>query len=103
MNLLAREHGWKRVVIFGANLGKQSPVGMLEQVDEKHPGGGQGLANGLGGPMLLELQEQKVVAKLSFGECGWIATEVLVNKPESTVIREPGSFGVVAKGQVVGR
>ena len=48
MDLLAGEHGGKGVVIFGADLGEERPVGMPEEIDEEHAGGGAGLADGLG-------------------------------------------------------
>src|SRR5258708_3604686 len=103
MDLLAREHGGKAVVIFGADLREQSPVGMLEEIYKKHPGCGQGLTDGLGRPMLLELYEEEILAQLGLRECGWIAAEVLVDQPELAVVGVPGSIGVVAQRQVVGK
>src|SRR6266850_3282919 len=103
MDLLTGEHGGKGVVIFGPDLREECPVAMLEDVDKKHPGCGEGLTDGLWRPMLLELYEEKVVAKLSLGDRGWIAAEVLVDKPELAVVGVPRSIGVVTQGQVVGK
>ena len=103
MDLLAGEHGGQGVVIFGADLGKERPVGMPEEIDEEHAGGGEGLADGLGRPMLLELDEEEVVAQLGLGDGGRIAADVLVDEPELAVVGVPGSIGVVAQRQVVGK
>src|ERR1041385_7605530 len=103
MDLLTGEHGGKGVMIFGADLREESPVAMLEDVDKKHPGCGEGLTDGLGRPMLLELYEEKVVAKLGFGDRGWIATEVLVDEPELAIVGMPRSIGVVTQGQVISK
>ena len=55
-------------MIVGADLGEERPVGVPEQIDEEHACGGDGLADGFGLPMLLEFDEQEVVAQLGFGE-----------------------------------
>ena len=75
---------------------------MPEQVDKEHAGGGAGLADGLGLPMLLELYEQEVVAQLRLGDGGRIAAQVLVNQPDLSVIGVPGAVGVVAQREVIG-
>ena len=62
----------------------------------------QGLADGLGIPVLLELYKQEVVAQLGLGDGGRIATQVLVNQPDLSVIGVPGAIGVVAQGEMIG-
>ena len=103
MNLLAGEHGGKSVVIFGSDLGKESPVGMPEEIDEKHAGGSAGLTDGFGCPMLPEFYEEEVVAQLSLGDRGRIAAGVLVDEPELAVVGVPGTIGVIAERQVVSK
>src|ERR1035441_3087478 len=93
MHLLAREDFGQGVVILGADLGEDRPVGAPEQADKEHAGGGAGLANGLGLPMLLKLYEQEVVAQLRLGDGGRIAAQVLVNEPDLSVIGVPGEIG----------
>ena len=103
MNLLAGEYGRKAVVIFSLDLRKDSPIGMPEEFNEEHAGGGPGLADGLGCPMFLELNEEEVVAQLSFGNVGRVAAHVLVDEPQLTVVGVPGAIGVVAQRQVIGK
>src|SRR5262249_55182192 len=92
----------KGVVIFGADMREESPISMLEEADEKHSGGGEGLADGLGCPMLFELHKEEIVTQLSFGERGGGAAKRVVGKPELAIVGMPGSVGVVAQSQVVG-
>src|SRR5215204_4738608 len=73
MDLLACEHGRKRIVIFGADLREESPVGMLKESDEEQAGSGARLADGLGCPMFFELYEEEVVPQLSLGDGGRVA------------------------------
>ena len=103
MDLLAGEHLGQGVVIFSSDLGKDSPVGMSEEVHKKHAGGGESLADGLGLPLFLELYEEEVVAQLRLGDVDRITAQVLVDEPELAVIRVPGSIGVIAQGQVLGK
>src|SRR5215467_8204612 len=103
MDLLPSEHGRKGVVIFGADMREESPISMREEADEKHLGGGEGLADRLGPPALLELYKEEIVTQLSFGERGGVAAKVLVDKPELAIVGMPGSVGVVAQSQVVGK
>ena len=46
MDLLTGEDGGKSVVIAGANLGEESPVAMVEEIDEEEAGCGDGLTDG---------------------------------------------------------
>jgi len=46
---------------------------------------------------------QIVTSDGSLGDRGWIAAEVLVDKPELAVVGVPRSIGVVTQGQVVGK
>ena len=103
MHLLAGEHGRKGVVIFGADLGKDRPVGLTEQLDKKHFGGGDGLADGLGLPVFFEFDEKEVVAQLGFGEGSRITSEVLVDEPELTIVSMAGAIGVVMQSQQVSK
>ena len=102
VDLLAGEHFGQGVMVLGADLREQAPVGMAEKVDKEHTGGGASLADGLGLPMLLEFYEEEVLAKLRLGEGGRIAAEVLVNQPDLAVVGVPGAVGIVAQGQVIG-
>ena len=102
MNLLAGENGRQSIMIFGADLEEHLPVGAAEEVVEKHPGGGHSLADRFGLPLLLEFDEEEVVAQLSFGQLGWIASEVFVEQAQLTVISVAGAIGVVAQGQGLG-
>ena len=103
MDLLAGEHGGQDVVIFGLDLREQSPVGVSEEINEEHAGGGAGLADGLGSPLFLEFDEQEVLAELGFGDGSRVAAEVLVDEPELAVVGVPGAIGVVAQSQVIGK
>lgn len=102
MNLPAGEHGRKGVVIFGADLSKDAPMRFTQQIDEAHFGGGDGLSDGLGAPMLLEFDEEEVVAQLGFGEVGRVAGEMLVDKPELAIVGVASAIGVVMQGQEIG-
>ena len=103
MDLLAGEHGRKRVVIFSLDLREHSPIGMPIEINEEQACGGAGLTDGLGCPMFFELYEEEVLSQLSLGERGRVAAEVLVDEPQLAVVRVPGSIGVVAQSQVVGK
>jgi hypothetical protein len=102
VDLLPGEHGGKCVMIFSLDLREESPVGMPEEINEEHTGGGTRLADGLGCPMFFELYEKEVVTQLSLGDGGRVAAEVLMDEPELAVVRVPGSIGVVAQSQVLG-
>ena len=102
MHLLAGEHGGKDVVILGADLGEDAPQGALEQLDKEELGAGQRLADGLGLPVLLELDEKQVVAQMRFLEGGRIALEVLVKQAHRAVVRVTGALGVVAQCEQLG-
>ena len=52
MDLLRGEDAGKGVVIACANLGEESPVAMVEEIDEEEAGCGDGLTEGFGLPML---------------------------------------------------
>jgi hypothetical protein len=65
-------------VVFGADLGEEGPAGMAEEIDEEHGGSGQSLADGLGLPVLLEFDEEEIVAELGLGDRGRVAAAVLV-------------------------
>jgi hypothetical protein len=89
-------------VIFSLDLRKDSPVGVSEQFNEEHAGGGPSLADGLGCPMFLELNEEEIVAQLSLSDGGGVAAHVLVDEPQLAVVGVPRAIGVVAQRQMVG-
>ena len=101
LDLLAGEHGGKGVVIFGADLGKDRPVRLPEQINKAHFGGGEGLSNGFGLPLLLEFDEEEVVAQLGLGEGGGITGEMLVQEPELAIIGMAGPIGVIMQSQQI--
>src|SRR5205823_1054368 len=70
---------------------------------KEQAGGGEGLPDGLGLPMLLELDVQEVVAELGFGNCGWITAEILVNQSYLPVVGVPGAIGIVTESEQVGQ
>jgi hypothetical protein len=82
VNLLQGEHGRKGVVILDGDLGKHLSIGLSEEPDAEYAGRRAGLADGFGPPELFELDEQEVIAELSFSDRGRIAGEVLVNEPD---------------------
>jgi hypothetical protein len=84
------------VMILGADLGEDLPVAVAELIEEKHPGGGQGLADGFGVPLFLEFDEEEVVAQLVFGEGGGIGGEMFLEEAQLAVIGVTGAIGVVA-------
>jgi len=102
MNLLASEDRGQCVVVLGADLPKDGPAGVTQQVVKKLTGSGDGLADGFGLPTLFKFDEQEVVAQLGLGELGWVAAEVLVQQAQLTVIGVAGAIGVVAQGQSLG-
>ena len=101
MDLLTGEDGGKGVVIAGANLGEESPVAMVEEIDEEEAGCGDGLTDGFWLSMLLELHEEEILTELSFGERGRIGGEVGVEEPDMTVIGVASAIGVVAQGKEI--
>lgn len=52
--------------------------------------------------MLLELNEEEIIAELGFGETGGIAAKMFVDQPDLAVVRVAGSIGIVAEGQHLG-
>ena len=89
-------------MVLGADLGKETPAGLAQEIDEAHFGGGQGLAEGLGAPMLLEFNEEEIVAQLGLGEGVRIAMAMLVNEPDLAIVGVPGAIGVVMQSQELG-
>jgi hypothetical protein len=102
MDLGPGEHRRKGVMILGADLGEDFPIGVFEQIDEEQAGGRPGLTDGLGLPVLLEFDVKKVVPELGLGEGGGVTTEMLVDQAHLAVISVPGAIGVVAEGKVLG-
>ena len=102
MDLLASEHSGKGVMVFGSDLGKHRPVRLAEQINKIHFGRGQGLADALGFPMLLEFDKEEVVAQLGLGNGGRIAGQMLVDEPELPVVGVASAVGVVAQSQEIG-
>jgi hypothetical protein len=76
-------------------------VGVSEQIDKEHAGDGAGLADRLGLPVFPEFDEQEIIEELSFGDNAGIDVEVLMNETKVTVIRVPGSIGVVPESQEI--
>lgn len=99
VDLLTGEHGGQGVMVFGADLREDQPVGVPQLVDEEHACRSAGLVNGLGLPMLAQLDHEEVVAQLGLGERKRIGAEMLVNQPQLAVIRVSGAIGVVTQGQ----
>lgn len=95
MNLLAGQDGGQSVVILGADLPKDGPVGVPQQVFKELTRSSDGLADGFGLPTLSKFDEQEVVAQSGLGELGGIAGEVLVDETQLTVIGVAGAIGVV--------
>ena len=102
VDLLAGQHGWETVMIFGADLGKDLPLRFAQEIDEAHFGGGQGLADGFGLPMLFEFNKQEVVAQLRLGDDSGVTGEMLVDEPDLAIIGVACSIGVVVQSQQVG-
>ena len=100
-DLLAGEDGRKGVVIPGANSGEEGPIVVVEKIDEEEASGGDGLAEGLGLPVLLKFYEEDIVAQLGFGEGGGITGEVGLEKAHLAVIGVPGAIGVVAEREEI--
>ena len=99
LDLWAGEHGREGVVVLGANLGKERPVGFAQQFDKEHSGRGQCLPDALGFPVFLQFDEQEIFAQLGFGDRGGITTEMLVNEPQLAVVGVPRSIGVITQSQ----
>ena len=59
----ARENGGEGVVIDGADLGEEGPIGMAEQSDEEHASGSAGLTDGLGLPELQRRDDDSAVSQ----------------------------------------
>lgn len=72
---------------------------MTEEVDEELAGVGKGLADGLERPVLLEFDEEKVVAKSGLGDAYRIEAKVLVEESQLAVVGVTGAVGVVTKGE----
>jgi hypothetical protein len=102
VDLRAGENRRERVVILGANLGEDRPLGVAQEIDKEHASRGPGLADGFGLPVFLEFDEKEVVAQLGLGEEGRITGAMLVDQAHLAVIGVPGSIGVVAQGQQLG-
>ncbi len=68
MHLLAGQHGGQDVVVLGADLAEDRPVGVAEEVDEELARGGERLADGVRLPVLRQFDEEEVVAQLGLGE-----------------------------------
>ncbi len=101
VHLLPGQDGGKGIVIFGADLRKDGPGRLAEQLDKEHFGGGQSLADGLGLPMLLEFDEQEVVAQLGLGNARGITGAMLVQESKLTIVSMAGPIGVVMERQEV--
>jgi hypothetical protein len=84
------------------DVGMKAQLLIPEEVDEELAGGGESLADGLGLPVLLEFDEEEVVAELGFGEEGGVEVEVLVDEAELAVVGVACAAGVVAEGQGFG-
>ena len=97
MNLLASEHGRKGVVIFSADLSKDAPVRFSQEIDEAHFGGGEGLSDGLGLPMLLEFNKEEVFAQLGLRNDGGVTGEMFVDEPQLAIVGMAGPIGVVVQ------
>lgn len=69
---------------------------MTEEVDEELVTGGLGHADGLGLPLLLELDEKEVVTELGLGQQRRVRSKVLMDETQLTVVRVTRSIGVVA-------
>jgi hypothetical protein len=95
-------HRRQRVVILGADLDEDLPIGVAQVVDEEHARRRAGLANRFGLPVLAELDHEEVVAQLSFGERDRIGAEMLVDQPQLAVIGVPGAIGIVTQRQQLG-
>ena len=102
MNLLASQDRGKRVVIFGADLGEDRPVRLAQEIDEAHFGGGEGLADGFGLPMLLEFDEEEIVAQLLLGDGGGVTGEIFVEESKLSIIGMAGPVCVVMQSQEIG-
>ena len=85
-------------MISSANLGEESPVVVVEEIDEEEASGGNGLPDGFGLPVLLEFDEEEILAQLGFGERGGIGGEVGVEESNTTIVGVAGAISVVAQG-----
>ena len=103
VNLAAGKHGGQRIVIADADLGENRPVVVPQELDVEHAGGGNRLADGFGPPMLLEFDEEEIVAQLSFGEAGRIAAQMLMHQAQLTVVGVAGAIGIIVQGQELGK
>ena len=103
MNLLASEDCRESIVILGADLGEDLPVGVAEQVDEELATSSQRLTDRFGLLLFVEFNEEEVVAQLGLSELGWITGKVLVEQAHLPVIGVAGAIGVVAQGQRLGQ
>jgi hypothetical protein len=74
-------------MVFGADWGEDQPLIVSRLIDEKHAGGGTGLANGLGLPLRAKLDHEEVVAQLGLVERHRVGGKMLVNEPQLPVIR----------------
>ena len=103
MDLRTGQDGGENVVVLGADLPEDGPVGVTEKIDKELTGSGESLADGLRPPVLLQLDEQEVVAQLDLREESGVDGEVLVDESELAVVGMPGAIGVVAEGESLGK
>src|SRR5262249_16534982 len=101
MDLLTSQNSGQSAVIFGADLGENGPVWFAEQIDKAHFSSGDGLANGLGFPVLLEFDEKEVVAQLGLGDEGGITADMFVDEPDLAIIGMASAIGIEAESQKV--
>jgi hypothetical protein len=102
VDLSASENSGQSIMILGADLGEDRPVGVAEQIEEEQARGGEALTDGLWLPVLGEFDEDEVVAQLILGKEGGIAGEVIVDEADLTVVGVACAIGVVAQGQLLG-
>lgn len=72
-------------MVLGANLTEDRPVVVAQQIDEELACGGECQADGLGLPVLLQFDEEEVVAQLGLGDESGVELEVFVDQPQLAV------------------
>lgn len=102
VDLLTGEDSREDIVVLGADLGKESPVVVMELMDEEHACGGAGLTDGFWAPQFAQFDVDEVIAQLGFAEGGWILVEMVVDKAHLTIVSVACAIGVVAKCQELG-